>query len=247
MKTELDPRSKLVIVFSLSTMAVFIQDVIFLGILLIISFFLSIKFSADSGILKKIKKFIYLFIVIAILQSVFSPGGSTLIEFRNIKLLTAGGMIKGLRVILRMLIIILSATIMTGTSSREIVQGMVEWKIPYEIAFMVSLAIRFLPLLTEEARDVFTAIQLRGIDPDRLPFKKKFQLYSSLLLPILTGVIYKAREISTSLETRGFRAYPYRTSYLELKLKQKDYTVIVCSLVFTLLYIGAYVFFNYNY
>jgi energy-coupling factor transport system permease protein len=42
-------------------------------------------------------------------------------------------------------------------------------RIPYEIAFMVSVAIRFLPLLTDEIKNVVTAVQLRGIELDKIP------------------------------------------------------------------------------
>jgi len=147
---------------------------------------------------------------------------------------------KGIRVILRMMIIIVSATIMRGSSSREIIQALVQWKIPYEIAFMVSLAIRFLPILRDEAKDVFTAIQLRGIEVEELSLYKRFKVYSYLFMPVLSGVIYRARELSTSIESRGFRAYPERTSYIKLRLSLKDYILMITSMLFTLIILILY-------
>jgi energy-coupling factor transport system permease protein len=139
-----------------------------------------------------------------------------------------------------MLIIIISATIMAGSSPREIIQGLIQWKIPYEIAFMVSLAIRFIPILGQEAKDAFTAIQLRGIEIDKLSMSKRFKVYSYMFMPVLSGVIHRARELSTSLEARAFRAFPERTSYIKLKLKRADYVIITISIFFAISMLSIY-------
>jgi len=237
---KLDPRTKLVIVFSLSSLAIFVQRINLLLLVLLVSTGLVYLIGGNFSLLKKVRKFIYLFVVIAILQSIFSPSGESLLRIGEFTLLTSGGLLKGSRVILRMVIIIISATLMTGSSSREIVQGLIQWKVPYELAFMVSLATRFLPLLGEEARDVYTAIQLRGIEPEKLPWKKRLKLYSYLLVPILVGVMVKAREISTSMETRAFRAYPERSSYLKLEFKRIDYLFMFISLLFFMIVLLLY-------
>ncbi len=240
---KLDPRTKLVIVFSLSSLAVFVQEIKLLIMVLTVSIGLVYLIGGNFYFLKKARKFIILFIGIAVLQSLFSPSGESLLCIGNFPLLTSGGLIKGVRVILRMMIIIISATIMTGSNPREIVQGLIQWRIPYELAFMVSLATRFLPLLAEEARDVYTAIQLRGIEPEKLPLKKRLKLYSYLLTPILSGVMVKATEISTSMETRAFRAFPERTSYLRLEFQLLDYIFMILSLFFLILVLSIYIVF----
>jgi len=237
---KFDPRSKLVLVFSFSSLAVFVKDIFLLLIVLLLSFLTSNYFKGDWSFLKRIKKFIILFLGIAFLQSIFAPAGESLLTISGLPILTLGGLAKGIRVILRMMIIIVSATIMRGSSSREIIQALVQWKIPYEIAFMVSLAIRFLPILRDEAKDVFIAIQLRGIEVEELSLYKRFKVYSYLFMPVLSGVIYRARELSTSIESRGFRAYPERTSYIKLRLSLKDYILMITSMLFTLIILILY-------
>ncbi len=227
-------------VFSLSTLAVFIKDIYLLFPVLIVSLLAARYFKGNFTLLKKARKFIVLFIGIAVLQSIFSPAGEILFSFRNFSLLTVGGLYKGIRVILRMLIIIVSAAIMTGSSSREIIQGLIQFKIPYEIAFMVSLAIRFLPVLGQEAKDAYIAIQLRGIELDKLSFTKRLKIYSYLLMPVLAGVFFRARELATSIETRAFRAYPERTSYIKLYFKKYDFLMITVSFIFTFIIIYIY-------
>ena len=142
-----------------------------------------------------------------------------------------------------LLIIIFSATIVISSSYREIVQGLVQLKIPYEIAFMVSVGIRFLPMLRNEFKDVMTAIQLRGVDFKKIPIKKRVRVYSYVFTPVVAGAIKKAQKLSIAMETRAFRAFPNRTSYLVLKMTARDHIVIVFSFLFTAaVFISYYAF-----
>jgi len=237
---KLDPRTKLLMVFSLSTLAVFVVDVLLLSIVLIISIIVANFFKANWSFLNRVRKFIILLIGIAFLQSIFSPSGQVLFSIQNFTLLTTGGLAKGLRVILRMLTIIISATIMKGSSPREIIQALIQWRVPFELAFMVSLAIRFIPILGQEAKDAFTAIQLRGIEIDKLSITKRFKVYSYMFMPVLSGIVHRARELSTSLEARAFRAYPERTSYIKLKLSRYDFLIMSISVTFTMIVLTIY-------
>jgi len=238
---KFDPRTKLIMVFSLSTLAVFVIDIYLLLVVLLISIVVSNYFKENWDFLKRTKKFITLLIGIVLIQSIFSPAGEILLSINHFTILTTGGLAKGIRVILRMLIIIISATIMTGSSPREIIQALIQWKVPYEIAFMVSLSIRFIPILGEEAKDAFTAIQLRGVEIDKLNLTKRIKIYSYMFMPVLSGVIHRAKELSTSLEARAFRAYPDRSSYIKLELARKDYLIMFVSTLFTISILGIYI------
>ena len=234
MRINFDPRTKIVLVMSLTSLAVFVGDPYWLGGLLLVSLFLSYYFKTSLiKVLVKFKKFIGIIIGMIFIQSIFKPGGESLLSIQGIAIITSVGLYKGIAILLRMLIIIVSATILGTSNSRDIVQGLYQWKIPYELAFMVSVAIRFLPLLKEEAIDIYTAIQLRGLNIKELSFKDKVKVYSYLIMPLISGVINKAKELAISVEMRGFRASPNRTSYRCLKLKGSDYFVMTLSLVIT--------------
>lgn len=240
---NVDPRTKLVIVLCLSTLAIFVKDILFLSGILLITVIISLIFKINMlQIFEKIKRLLYVLLAIAIVQSVFSTEGQTLIGIGELSILTTVGLQKGLEFIIRIMIIILSATIITTSNSREIVQGLVQWKLPYEIAFMVSIGIRFLPILIEEIKDSLVAIQLRGVEIEKIPFKKRFYVYSYLFTPILVSTIIKAQKLSISIEMRGFRAYETRTSYIILKMSYVDYLIIfsslLCSSIFMYLYVS---------
>ena len=249
MKTVLynfDVRTKLAIVACLSTTAVFIQHAYVLGFLLVISIVLSALFYGDLlKTLKTTRRLWYVFIAIVVLQSIFNRSGEELLSIGSLTILTTGGVLKGLEFILRISIIVFSATIVASSNYREVVQGLVQLKIPYEIAFMVSVGIRFLPLLKNEFTDVLTAIQLRGIELKKVPFKKRMKVYSYIFTPVIAGAVNKARKLSIAMETRAFRAYPERTSYLMLHMVLKDYMVIVVSFLLTVAIFISYYVFNF--
>lgn len=239
--SEFDPRTKLIIVLSISTLGIVVTNIYYLAIVLILSILLSMFFKVDlNRSLRKIKGLLYMIVVIAIMQSIFSTYGKALLSIGSLTVLSTEGLSKGLQFIFRMMIIIFSATIVTTSNSREIIQGLVQWGLPYEIAFMVSIGIRFLPLLTEEIKDSLTAIQLRGIDLKSIPIKKKISLYSYIFTPVLIGTLLKAEKLSTAIEMRGFRAFDSRTSYLELKMSKYDYLLIFISIIFTISFIVRY-------
>ncbi|MDI6705720.1 MAG: energy-coupling factor transporter transmembrane component T [Bacillota bacterium] len=228
----MDPRTKLVIVLCLSTLGVFIQDIYMLTGVLLISGVLSTAFGSPLfSVVKKMRRILGLFVAIAVVQSIFAPSGESLLSIGGFTLITGGGFMKGISMVLRMSIVLVSATIMSTSNSREIIQGLVQWRIPYEIAFMVSVGIRFLPTLSEEMKNVVTAIQLRGVDLDKIPYKQRFKIYSCLVMPVVSGAMIKSRELSTAMETRAFRAYPKRTSYMILSMKPRDYATIIMSLI----------------
>ena len=239
-----DVRTKLAIVVSLSSIAVFIQHVYILLFILIISVILSVLFYGNfCKTISNTKRLWYIFFAIVILQSIFSRSGAVIFSVKGFTLLTVGGLIKGAEFILRISIIIFSATIVISSSYREIVQGLVQLKIPYEIAFMVSVGIRFLPMLRNEFKDVMTAIQLRGVDFKKIPIKKRVRVYSYVFTPVVAGAIKKAQKLSIAMETRAFRAFPNRTSYLVLKMTARDHIVIVFSFLFTAaVFISYYAF-----
>jgi len=225
-----DPRSKLVLVMAISSLAVVLNDVILMLGVMAAALLFSLYFKSSLfKVLVKLKKFIGVFAAMIFVQSIFLTGGRELVALGGFTLITTRGLYNGTAILLRMMIIITSATIMGTANSRDIVQGLYQWKIPYELAFMVSVAIRFLPLLKEEAVDIYTALQLRGLDFSRMPLRTKIRIYSYLMMPLISSVLNKARELAIAVEMRGFRAGSTRTSYRQLKLKRKDYLLMAAS------------------
>lgn len=230
---SLDPRTKIIMVLIISSAAIILKELKDLFFMLLLTLFICKLLSISLfGAVKKLRKLWFFFLVLALIQSIFTPGGEAIISLKGLNILTTNGLINGISVILRMPIIIYSALIIASSPALETVYGLIAMRLPYEIAFMVLLAIKFLPLFKEEFTDSIIAVQLAGEDLKRIPLGQKLSLYTYILIPSVIKALSKARYISISMECRGFRAYPNRTSYCKLKMKKLDYlSILVVSLL----------------
>ncbi len=238
----IDPRTRIICALCVSLLAIVCSDLRFLLPLFVFMLMLDIFLYADR--LKVWRKRLFgvfcFFLAIAVLQSVFSKRGDPLVSVKGFSLLTKTGLEQGIMFLLRMCVIILSAVFLSAEKRRRTVQGLVQMKMPYELAFMLAVALRFIPIFSEEIRNALTAIQLRGIDLKHIAVKKRIQVYTYLFLPILGTTIVRAKEMALAMEMRAFRAYQTRTSYVELKLKAVDYVLIPAAICLTAALIVMY-------
>lgn len=235
-----DPRTKLILVLLISAAAIIVDKVILLAIILFITLLickvLSINLLSAS---RRIGKLLVFFIILALIQSVFTSGGKVLLAIGNIKVLTTFGLIRGISIIFRMSIIICSALIIASSPTMKIIHGLIAMKLPYEIAFMVLIAIKFLPIFRDEFLNSVIAVQLSGVNIKKVPIREKISLYSYILMPTIAKALNRAKYISISMETRGFRAYENRTSYCKLKMKVTDY-IFITSVILILFIITLF-------
>lgn len=241
--TPIDPRTRIITVLLISSAAVAVKGIMPLFSLLLLTLLLCRCFSVSlSGSLKRLKKLICFFFLLALLQSVFTSGGEVLIGAGKLKLLTAEGLRTGISIILRMSVIICSALLIASAPALDTVYGLIAMKLPYEIAFMVLLSIKFLPIFKEEFSDSITAVRLSGAELDRIPLKQKLSLYAYILTPVVAKALHRARYISLSMECRGFRSKTSRTSYLKLRMSKADYLGLFAAAAAVMLIIAM----NFN-
>ncbi|MDD3898517.1 MAG: energy-coupling factor transporter transmembrane component T [Syntrophomonadaceae bacterium] len=234
----LDPRTKMVMVICLSSLALMYntpeQLLLVLAVTVVLLLLFRFKLSAIAGYLKP---FLFLMLFLFIIQSIFSPGSHVLLAVGSVPLLTTEGLISGAGVVLRLVVITAAAMLFTTFSSRDFILGLVQWKIPYELVFMVSIALRFLPVFRDELINVVTAVQLRGVELKKVPWGQKIAMYRCLAFPVVCRTMLKAEQLAVAMETRGFRAYPRRTYLRRLDFYWADYVVMLVFLAITIMLI----------
>ena len=240
-KMKIDPRTRLLLVISLTSLAVIFNNIVSQGILLTVAVLLCAVFgSAGMKLFAKAKWLPGFFIFIAVIQSVFNADERVLLAVSGVKIFTMGGIELGGCFLCRMAVIIFSAGIIAAAGSRAMIQGLVALKLPYELAFMTTTALSFLPMIASDMRDSVTALQLRGVELGKLPYTRRLKVYGYLMIPVLEGIVIKARELSCAMEMRAFRAYNKRTSYTVISLKTADYILMVLVLVTFVISIALY-------
>lgn len=211
--SRLDPRTKMVIVATVSTGVLILGDIRYLagilGAMVLLLAFGGVSLSKQCyqarGILGMV---VFLFV----LQWIF--GGKE-------------GLLLASMLSLRLLIIVLSGMLLLTGEPRDYLLGLVQMKVPYEIAFMVMVGLHFFPSLKEEALDVYHSIQLRGTEMKKTTLTRKLRTYLKICLPILAGALERARDTATAMEARCFRRHPQRTYMRRLHLRAKDITVMI--------------------
>ncbi len=230
---QVDIRTKLLIVAIFSVLALVYQDPRILGIILLLNLLTVTLFRISFNIFRGFKKFIYMYAMLMIIQSFFVKSGEPLIKLGNTYLLTTGGIFYGISIILRFLILVGSGLILVDCNTSELLLALVKLRIPYEIVFMIQMGIRFIPVFINELQNIFSGIQLRGVDLRKVYKRKVLRVYISIFSPLIYSVWLKAEKLSILLELRGFRKFPTRTYYRDISLKKLDYVVISLSLIVT--------------
>ncbi len=105
------------------------------------------------------------------------------------------------------------------------------------MAMMISIAIRFIPTLINEANRILKAQASRGVDFKESKFNDKIVQIISLLIPMIVIAYKRAEDLANAMEARGYIPGAQRTSLNVLKLRRNDYLTIavtLCILTFTI-------------
>ncbi|MCL1808260.1 MAG: energy-coupling factor transporter transmembrane protein EcfT [Clostridiales bacterium] len=242
-KVKVDPRVRLLLAVSLTTLAALFNSLTSLGLLLAATVLLCLVFGwAGMSLLRRAKWLLGFFVLMAILQSVFNPSGNAIFAVNGAAVLSTGGVLLGACFLCRMMVIVFSAGILAAAGSRAMIQSLVALKLPYELAFMTTCALSFIPMIGADMKDSVTALQLRGVELGKLPWASRLSVYGYLVIPVLEGIVIKARELSCAMEMRAFRAYSKRTSYTVLSLTARDYVIMALTLAAFVL--GLFLYFT---
>lgn len=144
-------------------------------------------------------------------------------------------------VFIRMVMMIgITCLLTVSTMSTDINNGL-EWilsplkliRIPVSAFSMtISLALRFIPTLYEEARKIMNAQASRGVDFQEGKLKDKVTQIISLLIPMFVISFRRADDLSNAMEARGYVIGAKRTRLEEMRFRALDYLCFSFSLCF---------------
>ncbi len=238
---NVDARVKMALLILLSTLSVISRNLTETALLLLFAFgFLLLGGMDAKQMFYRLRAAMKLLMSLFVLQAVFNRAGEALIAIGGVTLITRGGIETAALVSMRLFVVMLSALIVLSGDARDYLLGLIQWRVPYEIAFMIMAGLRFLPSLREEARDVLCAVEMRGVDLKHLPLKKKLETYLSVMVPIVARTIQRSEQMSVAMEARAFRAMDKRTSMRRLRMKKSDYLVFAAgAAVMILIVVGV--------
>jgi energy-coupling factor transport system permease protein len=111
--------------------------------------------------------------------------------------------------------------------------------VPYEFVFAFTTAVRFVPVLAEEAQTIMDAQKARGLELERGNFLKRIRNYIPILIPLIVSAIRRSLELAEAMESRAWGATKKRTNLYVLKMHKGD--VALVGLTILLLVATVYV------
>ncbi|MCE5210090.1 MAG: energy-coupling factor transporter transmembrane protein EcfT [Deltaproteobacteria bacterium] len=243
---NLDPRLKLAVtvLFSLFILWVNPQVALITGIVLLCL--------APAGGIKlrtigqAVKPLLFFIVLIFLVHLIFDKGESLVeIPFPGFSF-SREGLQQGFLVVWRFLCLIVMAVLLTMTTPPSQMIAAIKYflkplkvlRVPVDdVAVMMMLALRLMPILLTEKERIDVARKARGYDLKRSGYIPRLKAFLSLTLTILLGVFRRADEIALAMESRSYRRGE-RSSFVELKLTPSDYLALIFSGVLIIIFVA---------
>ena len=243
---KLDPRVKLfgtliyiISLFVFKGLPAFILAAIFLVVLIKLS---KVPFSYMVNGLKTI----VLIMLFAAVFNLFLTPGTKLVSFW-IFTITYEGLKNAVVMMVRLIFLIIGTSLMTLTTTpNELTDGLEKAlsplkyiKVPvHEIAMMMSIALRFIPILIEETDKIMKAQMARGADFEHGNLIQKAKNMVPLLVPLFVSAFRRANDLAMAMEARCYRGGEGRTKMKPLHYQKRDRMAYLTLLVYLAAVIG---------
>ncbi|MFX1481988.1 MAG: energy-coupling factor transporter transmembrane component T family protein [Promethearchaeota archaeon] len=113
----------------------------------------------------------------------------------------------------------------------ELSQALIQMRVRFEFAFAMSMAMRYVPTLGQEAYAIMDAQKARGVELDKGNLLKRIRNIVPIIVPLIIVSIRRALSIAESMESRGFGASETRTYMYTLRFRRRDWGVVILSLL----------------
>ncbi|TFF91817.1 energy-coupling factor transporter transmembrane protein EcfT [Candidatus Thorarchaeota archaeon] len=121
----------------------------------------------------------------------------------------------------------------------ELSQALIQMHVKFEFAFAMSMAMRYVPTLGQEAYAIMDAQKARGVELDRGNLLKRIRNIVPIIVPLIIVSIRRALSIAESMESRGFGACENRTYLEKLRFARRDWALVIASVVVLCLLVYA--------
>lgn len=179
-------------------------------------------------------------LLITVVFNLFLTPGEVLISVWKLKI-TKEGVRLAFFMAIRLTFLIIGSSIMTLTTTpNNLTDGMEKMlsplrvvKVPvHEVAMMMSIALRFIPILLEETDKIMKAQIARGADFESGNLFRKAKALVPLLVPLFISAFRRANDLAMAMEARCYRGGEGRTKMKPLIYKKRDYLAYAVVLLY---------------
>ncbi len=245
---KLDPRTKIMLTLLYILFIFMVKSAVgyAVGFLFLVMAIIFSKIPV-SYIIKGLKPIAFIVTLTIIINILWTKGEVLLLSLGFIKIYLEG-VIVAAKMGIRLMLLVSTTSIMTlSTSTIDLTDGMelLMRKVPFlkksahDISMMMSIALRFIPTLQEEADRIMKAQKSRGADFDSGNILQKAKAMLPILVPLFVSAFQRAGELAMAMEARCYRGGEGRTRMKVLTYSKRDYVAYAVSFVFFAVMIGS--------
>ncbi|WP_270440840.1 energy-coupling factor transporter transmembrane protein EcfT [Acidaminococcus provencensis] len=227
---RLDPRTKILSVLFYMVMVFMADSPLSYGMLIALIFLGTLLAKLPAGLLLRSLKPLWVIILLTMGIHFVTDPGKVLWSWKFITL-TEEGIILGIKMSLRLVLLLLISSLMTFTTSPIVLTDGIESLLrpfkkigvpAHELAMMMTIALRFIPTLLEETDRIMKAQMSRGADFSSGNIMKRARNMLPILIPLFISAFRRADELALAMEARCYRGGEGRTRMNELVYKKGD-------------------------
>jgi len=198
-------------------------------------------------ILRGLKPIIILLMLTVLLNLFLTPGENLLFQWQFLRIFEEG-VRNATYMGIRLIYLIIGSSLMTFTTTpnsltdglESLLKPLEKIKVPvHEVAMMMSIALRFIPILLEETDKIMKAQLARGADLDSGSVFRRVKAMVPILVPLFISAFRRANDLALAMESRCYHGGEGRTKMKPLKYRGRDLLAYGIMASYLAMIIGA--------
>ncbi len=233
-----DPRTKILFLIVYIVAIFLAQNFYALGACAATFLLIAICSGVPFGkLLKSVRGVLFLLLFMTVLNLFFHKGEHIVWQWKFIKI-TREGIYYTVFLAVRLFLLVLGSSLLTLTTTPVALADGIEslltplkWvRFPvHELALVMSIALRFIPILTDETGRIMNAQKARGADFETGNIVKRVKAVLPILIPLLISAFRRADELGDAMDARCYSGSKVRTKYKKLTFACRDLlAVLMC-------------------
>lgn len=192
--------------------------------------------------LKNIKAIWFVLLFTSIINLFYSDSGKVLIDYWKI-VITTGGIYRAVFMSLRIVLLIFISSALTYTTTPNNLTDAIESLLSplkfiglksavHTLAMMMTIALRFIPTLIEEAEKIMNAQKARGADLESGNLLQRIKALIPILIPLLISSVRRAYELAEAMECRCYNGGEGKTRMKQMRLTLTDLFAVLFLVIF---------------
>ncbi len=238
---RLDPRMKLVLTLSFILMIFLPRNWVGLGVA---ALFLGAVILASGLPLqlmwRSMRPILLLVAFTSLLNMFYVTGGTPLLDIGFIHI-TSRGVASAAFIAVRIMCLVVGSSLLTYTTTPTALTDGIEYLLKplrvirvnaHDIAMMMTIALRFIPTLTEETEKIMDAQKARGADLESGNLVQRVRALVPILIPLFVSSFRRAYELAMAMECRCYQGGEGRTRMKQLRTALRDWVALAaCGVV----------------